>query len=193
MDEPGLSPVVCLQKSLHLSTLWFLLKVCLACLHHMLLRRHALQLMETKKEVKASGKQDFKTLLQFSAPSGCPCDCRHDTWAQIQWADLPMEFRTANTSENLTLSAKLWCKIPCPCGCPSEHGTKSAGVQEAFGQSSQTEGWILEQYCVKPGVGLSDACGSFPTQDILSLYELEPQRRILILRHFWQVLLAPSS
>lgn len=45
-----------------------------------------------------------------------------------------------------------------------------AGVEEAFGQSSQPYGLIFELSCVEP-VGLSDSHGSLPTQDVLWLYD----------------------
>ena len=49
----------------------------------------------------------------------------------------------------------------------SGHSSEPAAVQETFGQCSQTNGLIFGWSCVEPGVGLSDPCGSFTTQDIL--------------------------
>ena len=43
----------------------------------------------------------------------------------------------------------------------------SAGVQGVFGYHSQSYGLNVEQSCVKPGAGLSDAWGSLPSQDVL--------------------------
>ena len=40
----------------------------------------------------------------------------------------------------------------------------SARVQGVFGQCSQTQDWDFGWCCVEPGVGLSDPCGSLPTQ-----------------------------
>ena len=48
----------------------------------------------------------------------------------------------------------------------SGHGL-SAGAQGVFGQRCQTLGLDLGWCCVDPGVGLSDPCGSLPTQNIL--------------------------
>ena len=45
--------------------------------------------------------------------------------------------------------------------------TKPVGVQEVFGQCSQTYGLIFGWSCVELGIGLNDPCGSLPTQDIL--------------------------
>mgnify|MGYP001859384664 FL=1 len=40
---------------------------------------------------------------------------------------------------------------------------QAAGVPEAFGQCSQTQGLNFGWSCVEPGVGLDDPCGSIPT------------------------------
>jgi len=57
-------------------------------------------------------------------------------------------------------------------GCPGQWAQpQTAGVQWAFGHCSQIQGLDLRWCCVEPGVGLSDPCGSFPTQDILWFYD----------------------
>ena len=43
----------------------------------------------------------------------------------------------------------------------SGHVTEPAGVQEAFGQWSQTHGLIFGWSCEEPGVGLDESCGPF--------------------------------
>jgi len=55
------------------------------------------------------------------------------------------------------------CGPSCPCVAPA--------TGRVFGQHSQTCGLISGWSSVKPGVGLDDPCGSFPTQDILWFYQ----------------------
>ena len=47
----------------------------------------------------------------------------------------------------------------------------AVGVQEAYGQCSQTYGLIFGCCFVEPGVGLSDPYGSLPTRDALWFYD----------------------
>lgn len=48
----------------------------------------------------------------------------------------------------------------------SGHNTEPVGVEEAFGQRTQTHGLIFGCSWVDPGVGINDPCHSYPTWDI---------------------------
>lgn len=51
---------------------------------------------------------------------------------------------------------------------PQDHGTKPTGIQEAFGQYSQTHDLNIGWFCVvlDQGIGLNDLCQSISTKDI---------------------------
>lgn len=53
-------------------------------------------------------------------------------------------------------------------GCPGQWlWSQASGVQDVFRQHFQTLGLNVGWGNLKPGVGLSDLCESFPTWDIL--------------------------
>ena len=64
-------------------------------------------------------------------------------------------------------------------GCPGQWARpESAGIQEASGQCSKTQGLNVEWSCVETGAGLSGPCESLPTQDILCFYEPKQHQQL---------------
>jgi len=57
----------------------------------------------------------------------------------------------------------------CGTGCPGQWALpQEAGVQEAFGQWSETLSLNFGWSSVEPGAGINGPCGSLPTQDIMT-------------------------